>query len=73
MVYAYTPVALSEALDKVLGEQRTRGFSATLLIGGKLRALYNEADQPSLSRLNEVLRELERGPSRNVRDTVRVR
>jgi hypothetical protein len=65
MPYVCTPVALSGALDQVLGERRTREFSVTVLIGGKLRALYNEAEQPSLSRLDELLRDLEGavGPS----------
>jgi hypothetical protein len=65
MAYAYTPVALPEALDQVLGKQRTREFSAAVLIGGKLRALYDETDQPSLSSLNALLQELERGSSSN--------
>jgi hypothetical protein len=59
MAYAYTPLAFPGALDQVLGERRTREFSATVLIGGKLRALYNEAEQPSLSRLDELLQQLE--------------
>jgi hypothetical protein len=58
---AYIPAVSSGALGQILGERRTREFSAVVLIGGKLRALYNEAEQPSPSRLDELLRELERG------------
>jgi hypothetical protein len=36
-----------------------REFSAIVLIGGKLRALYNETEQPRPSRIDESLRELE--------------
>jgi hypothetical protein len=57
---AYMPTTSSETLDLVFGESRTRDFSATAVIGGKLRALYNEAEQPSLSRLEELLQVLDR-------------
>jgi hypothetical protein len=56
---AYLSATPTEALDQVLGELASRGFSVTTLIGGKLRALYNEAEQPSSPRLNELLRALD--------------
>ena len=56
---AYLSATTTEALGQVLGELARREFSVTTLIGGKLRALYNEAEQPSSSRLNELLRVLD--------------
>ena len=47
------------ALDKVLGERVDPPFSATRLIGGKLRSLYNDAGQEDLLGLTRLLRALE--------------
>jgi hypothetical protein len=56
---AYLSATPTEALAQVLGELARPKFSVTTLIGGKLRALYNEAEQPSSPRLNELLRALD--------------
>jgi hypothetical protein len=53
---AYLYATPTEALDQVLGEPASREFSVTTLIGRKLRVLYNESEQPSSPRLNELLR-----------------
>jgi hypothetical protein len=55
----YEPAFFTEALDRILGEEKSREFSVTMLIGGKLRALYSEAEQPCPSRLVELLRALD--------------
>jgi hypothetical protein len=55
---AYLP-APPGALVQALGEMANREFSLTTLIGGKLRALYSEAEQPCQSRLDELLRALD--------------
>ena len=55
----YKPTLLTQALDRVLGEKKSREFSVTMLIGGKLRALYSETEQPCPSRLEELLRALD--------------
>lgn len=49
----------TEALVQALGEMSSREFSVTALIGGKLRAPYNETEQPTSARLNELLRALD--------------
>jgi hypothetical protein len=51
------------ALDKVLGEPVARPFSATRLIGGKLRNLYDDAGQQEMLALNRLLRVLEDEPA----------
>jgi hypothetical protein len=56
---AYEPASFTEALDRVLGEKKNRDFSVIMLIGGKLRALYSEAEQPCPFRLDELLRALD--------------
>jgi hypothetical protein len=56
---AYELALFTQALDRVLGEEKSREFSLTMLIGVKLRALYNEAEQPCPSRLAELLRALD--------------
>jgi len=56
----YVPEKPSEALVQALGAMTTRDFSMTMLLGGKLRALYNEAEQPRPTRIDELLRNLER-------------
>jgi len=56
---AYLSATPTEVLNQVLGKLARRKFSVTTLIGGKLRALYNEAEQPSPPRLNELLRALD--------------
>jgi hypothetical protein len=56
---AYLFATPTEALVQVLGEMASREFSVTTLIGGKLRALYNKAEQPSPPCLNELLRALD--------------
>jgi hypothetical protein len=55
----YEPALFTEALDRILGEEKSREFSATMLIGGKLRALYDEGEQPCPSRLEDLLRALD--------------
>ena len=47
------------ALDKVLGERVDPPFSATRLIGGKLRSLYDDAEQVEILGLTRLLRILE--------------
>jgi hypothetical protein len=47
------------ALDKVLGERVDPPFSATRLIGGTLRNLYNDAEQEDVLGLTKLLRVLE--------------
>jgi hypothetical protein len=47
------------ALDKVLGERVDPPFSATRLIGGTLRNLYNDAEQEDVLGLTRLLRVLE--------------
>jgi len=47
------------ALDKVLGERVDPPFSATRLIGGKLRSLYDDAEQVEILGLARLLRILE--------------
>ena len=59
MFVVYQSATPNEALDQVLGELASREFSVTALVGGKLRALYNEDEQPSSPSLNELLRALE--------------
>ena len=54
-----TSADVTGALDKVLGERVDRPFSATRLIGGKLRSLYNDAEQDDLLALTRLLRALE--------------
>jgi hypothetical protein len=56
---AYLPVPPAGAIVQALGEMANREFSLTILIGGKLRALYNEAEQPCPSRLIALLRALD--------------
>jgi len=56
---AYEPASFAEALDRVLGAKKSREFSVTMLIGGKLRALYGEAEPPCPFRLDELLRALD--------------
>jgi hypothetical protein len=56
---AYEPAVWSLALNRIFGERRSHEFSATMLIGGKLRALYSEAEQPSPTRLKELLKALD--------------
>jgi hypothetical protein len=56
---SYEPTLFTEALDRILGAERSREFSVTMLIGGKLRALYSETEQPCPSRLYELLRTLD--------------
>jgi hypothetical protein len=56
----YVP-ASSTGTAQELAERATQLFSATLLIGGRLRALYNDAEQPSPSRLTDLLRTLDDG------------
>jgi hypothetical protein len=46
----------SDAIIQALGKMASRDFSATTLISGKLRALYNETEQPFPAGLNELLR-----------------
>jgi hypothetical protein len=58
---AYEPAVWAGALDRILGERRIREFSVTMVIGGKLRALYNEVELPSPSRLDELLAVLATG------------
>jgi hypothetical protein len=53
------PANTTVALDKVLGERVDCSFSATRVIGGKLRNLYNEAEQPDVFGLSKLLRVLE--------------
>ncbi len=52
---AYEPAVWFAALDQIFGERKIREFSAAMLIGGKLRALYNEVEQPNPSRFDELL------------------
>jgi hypothetical protein len=54
--------AIPGALDKVLGERVSRPFSATRLIGGKLRNLYDDAEQQDMLGLTKLLRVLEDEP-----------
>jgi hypothetical protein len=56
---AYEPASFTQALDRILGEEKTREFSLTMVIGGKLRALYSEVQEPCPSRLEELLRALD--------------
>jgi hypothetical protein len=56
---AYLPAPPAGAIVQTLGEMANREFSLTILIGGKLRALYNEAEQPCPSRLIALLRALD--------------
>jgi hypothetical protein len=56
---AYLPAPPAGAIVQALGEMANREFSLTILIGGKLRALYNEAEQPCPSRLIALLRALD--------------
>jgi len=53
---------LGIALDKVLGERVGRPFSATRIIGGKLRTLYDDAKQQDALGLTRLLRVLEDEP-----------
>ena len=53
------PANTTSALDKVLGERVDRPFSATRIIGGKLRNLYNDAEQRDTLGLSRLLRVLE--------------
>ncbi len=53
------PANTNHALDKVLGERVDRPFSATRIIGGKLRNLYNDAEQQDALGLSRLLRVLE--------------
>jgi hypothetical protein len=53
------PANTTNALDKVLGERVDRPFSATRIIGGKLRNLYNDAEQLDALGLSRLLRVLE--------------
>jgi hypothetical protein len=50
------------ALDMVLGERVARPFSATRIIGGKLRNLYDDAEQQDALGLTKLLRVLEDEP-----------
>jgi hypothetical protein len=59
---AYVPAIPSDAIIQALGKMASRDFSATSLIGGKLRALYNETEQPTPACLNELLRVLDEHP-----------
>jgi hypothetical protein len=54
-----TPASAAGALDKVLGERVDPPFSATRLIGGKLRSLYDDAEQEDALGLARLLRVLE--------------
>jgi hypothetical protein len=53
------PANTTDALDKVLGERVDRPFSATRVIGGKLRNLYNDAENQDALGLTKLLRVLE--------------
>jgi hypothetical protein len=53
------PANTTNALDKVLGERVDRPFSATRIIGGTLRNLYNDAEQQDALGLTKLLRVLE--------------
>src|SRR5262245_11400480 len=55
----YVPATPSGAIVQALGKMTSRDFSAARLIGGKLRALYNETEQPTPAHLNELLRTLD--------------
>jgi hypothetical protein len=55
----YVPATPSGAIVQALGKMTSRDFSATRLIGGKLRALYNETERPTPAHLNELLRALD--------------
>jgi hypothetical protein len=54
-----TPASTTGALDRVLGERVDPPFSATRLIGGKLRSLYNDAEQEDALGFARLLRVLE--------------
>jgi len=55
----FAPANPTGALDKVLGERVDRPFSATRIIGGKLRSLYNDAEQEDVLGRARLLRVLE--------------
>lgn len=57
----FDPANTTDALDKMLGERVDRPFSATRIIGGKLRNLYNDAEQQDALDLTTLLRVLEDG------------
>jgi hypothetical protein len=55
----FVPANTTGPLDMVLGERVDCPFSTTRLIGGKLRNLYNEAEQQDVIGLNKLLRILD--------------
>jgi hypothetical protein len=67
---AYLPAPPAGALVQALGEMANREFSLTTLIGGKLRALYGEAEQPCPSRLDELLRALDEAAEPRLSDAL---
>ena len=50
----------SDSLVQVLGAMTTREYSVALVIGGKLRVLYNEVEQPRPYDMDELLGRLDR-------------
>ena len=48
-----------KAVVAALGTRAPRRFSASMFIGRKLRALYDDDEQPCPSRLTELLRALD--------------
>jgi hypothetical protein len=55
----HAPITPQELLAEMIPS--TPAFSTTRVIGGKLRALYDDASQPSPDRLAKLLTELELG------------
>jgi hypothetical protein len=58
----FDPANSGGSLDKVLGERVGRTFSATRIIGGKLRTLYDDAEPHDMLGLTKLLRVLEDEP-----------
>jgi hypothetical protein len=55
----FVPANTGSAIDKVLGERVENPFSATRIIGGKLRSLYSEAEEQDEVGLSKLLRALQ--------------
>jgi hypothetical protein len=55
----FDPANTGSAIEKVLGERIENSFSATRIIGGKLRSLYSEAEQQDAAGFDKLLRVLD--------------
>jgi hypothetical protein len=64
---SYVPAAESGSIIQALGVMTTRPFSAMMIIGGRLRALYDDAAQPLPDRLEELLEALDSVSSQKLR------